>query len=381
MLVGTHALFLLGMGTPRIASAQADILLQLRSGSPLGDRFRVDSAGGLVAIGQLGVGIIPATGDGYRMMWHPFKAAFRAGHAGGAGQWDDAKIGFYSWAGGTRSIASGTQSLAFGDRAEASGQTAVALGSQTRAAGSMSFAHGLGSQAMSQASIAIGLHAYAGLSARNAPNFTGGATAIGYEVTADADYSTAMGVRASTNGKIGSFVWGGTSTTSLVDSVMAQANGEFVARAPGGFRFRTNPSLSTGCDLPTGSGVFSCSSSRTLKDDFQTVDGEDVLSHLRAMPVMSWKFIEEHPGVKHIGPFAEDFYAAFGLGDSNTAIGLNDLAGVGIAASKALEQRTAELREENAALRRDVAELRARQAELDKRLAEMQRLIESATRR
>ena len=40
------------------ASAQSDILLRLRSGSPLGDRFRVDSAGGTVAMGSLGIGII-----------------------------------------------------------------------------------------------------------------------------------------------------------------------------------------------------------------------------------------------------------------------------------------------------------------------------------
>ena len=46
------------------AAAQSDILLRLRSGSPLGDRFRVDSASGVVAIGDLGIGIIPASGAG-----------------------------------------------------------------------------------------------------------------------------------------------------------------------------------------------------------------------------------------------------------------------------------------------------------------------------
>src|ERR1044072_1259266 len=89
------------------AAAQSDILLRLRSGSPAGDRFRVDSAGGVVAIGRLGVGIIPASGSGYRMMWHPFKAAFRAGGTddGGAGTyWDEANIGFYSWAGGNQTV-------------------------------------------------------------------------------------------------------------------------------------------------------------------------------------------------------------------------------------------------------------------------------------
>ncbi len=97
------------------ASAQSDILLRLRSGSPLGDRFRVDSASGFVAKGVLGIGIIPFTGAGERLMWHPYKAAFRAGSIGSAGtQWDDANVGFYTWAGGYNTIALGLSSFAMG---------------------------------------------------------------------------------------------------------------------------------------------------------------------------------------------------------------------------------------------------------------------------
>src|SRR5690349_4793685 len=70
-----------GLATP--AAAQSDILLRLRSGSPAGDRFRVDSAGGVVARGSLGIGIIPQTGAGERMMWYPFKASFRVGGVDG----------------------------------------------------------------------------------------------------------------------------------------------------------------------------------------------------------------------------------------------------------------------------------------------------------
>jgi hypothetical protein len=67
------------------AGAQSDILLRLRSGSPLGDRFRVDSAGGFVALGALGIGIIPASGKGERLMWYPFKGSFRSGGIGVGG--------------------------------------------------------------------------------------------------------------------------------------------------------------------------------------------------------------------------------------------------------------------------------------------------------
>jgi hypothetical protein len=75
------------------AAAQSDILLQLRSGSPTGDRFRVDSAGGFVALGSLGRGIIPASGNGERLMWYPYKGAFRSGGIGSGGtMWDDAHV-------------------------------------------------------------------------------------------------------------------------------------------------------------------------------------------------------------------------------------------------------------------------------------------------
>src|SRR5215217_9319711 len=110
------------------ASAQSDILLQLRSGSPAGDRVRVDSAGGFVAVGQIGIGIIPASGAGYRMMWHPQKVAFRAGYADAGGQFDEANIGYYSWAGGALNIAAGIYSFAMGNQntVEASAQCGVA---------------------------------------------------------------------------------------------------------------------------------------------------------------------------------------------------------------------------------------------------------------
>ena len=96
MKIHTSAVFgaaLLALGAafaPAPAAAQSDILLRLRSGSPLGDRFRVDSAGGMVALGSIGIGIIPASGQGTRMMWYPYKAAFRAGYADAGGQFDDA---------------------------------------------------------------------------------------------------------------------------------------------------------------------------------------------------------------------------------------------------------------------------------------------------
>ena len=337
-------------------------LLRLRSGSPLTNRFVVDTAGGVLMRGELGIGFIPAEGQGYRTMWYPFKGAFRSGGVQGDA-WNDPNIGFFSWAGGWDTKAGGIYTFAFGDQNVATGTAAVALGSSSSATGTISLAMGLRNTAASFGSIAIGRNAWAGSSFRGAPNNGGSAAAIGSFVTADAERGFALGFRASTAGHEGAFVWGGSldAANATTDSVQAVADGEFVARAPGGFRFRTNNTLTTGCNLAAGSGVFSCSSSRHLKHGFRDVDGEDVLARIRGIPVTTWSYDAEGGQVRHMGPFAEDFRAAFGLGTDDTSIGLLDIDGVNFAAVKALEERTAQLAERTAR----VEALEARVAELE----------------
>ncbi|HYH78503.1 MAG TPA: tail fiber domain-containing protein, partial [Longimicrobium sp.] len=325
-------------------------LLRLRAGSPLSNRFVVDTAGGVLARGELGIGYIPATGDGYRMMWYPFKSAFRAGNAV-QDAWDDHNIGFFSWAGGTSTVASGYGTIAFGDGTNVSGTLAAGFGSGNTVSGTVGFAAGASNRCTGFGCVTMGYTANASEQ---------GAVAIGYRVTADAEYAIAMGYRSSANGHSGTFNWGDASTT---DSIQATANNQFNARASGGFRFRTNATLTTGCNLASGSGVFSCSSSRSLKENFGRVDGEDVLARIRGIPVNTWNYIAEGRQSRHMGPFAEDFHAAFGLGTDTRAIGLLDIDGVNFAAIKALEARTAEVRQ----LRAELSAVQQRQAATDAR--------------
>jgi hypothetical protein len=340
------------------ASAQSDILLQLRSGSPAGDRFRVDSAGGLVALGSIGIGIIPASGAGFRMMWYPYKVAFRAGHADAGGQFDDANIGFYSWAGGELSSAPGNYAFAMGNQNLAEAQCGIALGSGNKVFGNASdgFATcgvglGLNNTVKDQAGVAIGQNAWSDGDA---------AVALGYRTTADADYSMAFGYRASTNGHTGAKVFGDASTT---DSIEAVANNEFAVRAAGGFRFRSNATLTNGCNIAAGGASITCASSMTLKENYLTVDGEDVLARMRTIPVTTWNYIDEGRSSRHMGPFAEDFWKAFQLGDDPRGIGHLDIDGVNFAAIKALDERTRQLQArdtEVARLQQQVDGLQAR---------------------
>ncbi|MBN8230816.1 tail fiber domain-containing protein [Corallococcus macrosporus] len=348
-----------------VSASEAPPLLRVRNtvsgaGEPTWDRYRVftvDAAGGVLARGELGYGLIPMTGAGSRMMWHPFKTAFRVGFADT--EWDEANVGFMSFAGGNKTRASNFGAFAYGDQCEASGTVAVCLGSNSKALGNGSLAVGLSSTASGASSVAVGFTTVASGQ---------GAVALGYRTTADGDYAAALGQRASTDGRTGAFIWGDASTTAIVTST---ANNQFTARAAGGFRFRTNATLTTGCDLPAGSGVFSCTSDRATKEDFRRVDAEAVLAKVAAMPVESWRYSAEAEGVRHVGPVAQDFRAAFGLGTDDKSIGLLDIDGVNMVAIQALARRTEELNAKSA----EVDALRAEMAELKRSLSRLEAAV------
>jgi hypothetical protein len=193
-------------------------------------------------------------------------------------------------------------------------------------------------------------------------------TAIGRQVTASGDLSMAMGRLASTNGQSGSFVWGDASTGSTVTAAVPN---EFTVRAAGGVRLRSASNLSTGCDLAASGGIWNCTSSKSQKTDFADVAGDDLLSRLHDLPVQTWRYTGEAPTVRHMGPYAEDFRAAFKLGTDSLTIGHIDLGGVSLAAAKALEARTRKLEAALDASTSEVSALRRQLAEMAKRLEEI----------
>ena len=322
--------------------------------------FKVYQNGSFVATGSLGIGISPMEGPGYRTSWHTYKGAFRSGYADT--EWNDANVGFFSWAGGSNSTASGLYSLAFGDTNKALSTSSIAFGSGNQVKGAAGISAGAGNRVCDTYGVAFGNNAISGGPIINGAcdpdtfNIKGlAAVAIGYNVRADRDHSFALGKFASSNGFSGAFVWGDGSATSSNNTFNAVTNNEFAARATGGFRFRTNLAGTTGCNLPAGSGVFNCTSSRTTKENFSLVNGNDVLSKLRGMDVSTWNYIAEGRQVRHMGPMAEDFFSAFRLRTGNTSIGVQDLAGVSLAAIKELDKEVNQLRQANSELERRIA--------------------------
>jgi hypothetical protein len=96
----------------------------------------------------------------------------------------------------------------------------------------------------------------------------------------------------------------------------------------------------------TASGVWTNASDRNLKENITPVDPSDVLARVVSMPVSVWNY-KVDAEAKHIGPMAQDFKSAFGLGDSDKVIGTVDADGVALAAiqglNKKLEAKDAEI--------------------------------------
>ncbi|WP_420129497.1 tail fiber domain-containing protein [Longimicrobium sp.] len=373
-----------GVGTAASAAAQTtDSLLHVSAASEL--RFRVNNDGSMAVVGTwtgdenvVGAGGVPVSGAGSRVMWYGGKAAFRAGNvsAFGSDYWDLARLGFGSAAFGQNTRASGDYSFAAGLATTASGDQAVALGNNGTASGDRSFgfngtasgvgamALGSGAQATNDDALAMGPSSIAGglASIVLGPSIANGnfGVAIGLQNSASGQFSVAIGKNARTANRQGSVVLGDGCAGFSSDSVFPTANNQFVARGCGGVKFFTNQNLSSGVELSAGGSGWSAVSDRNRKENFLALEGEDVLARLRNVPVSSWNYRSQDRSIRHMGPMAQDFYAAFGLGENELMINSVDIDGVNMAAIQALTARTDALQAENATLRQENAEMRAR---------------------
>src|SRR5919199_2828161 len=82
----------------------------------------------------------------------------------------------------------------------------------------------------------------------------------------------------------------------------------------------------------------SLSSDRNKKANFAAVNPREVLGRVVSLPITTWNYLSQGPAVRHIGPMAQDFHAAFGVGEDDTHINLVDANGVALAAIQGLYQ-------------------------------------------
>ena len=77
-----------------------------------------------------------------------------------------------------------------------------------------------------------------------------------------------------------------------------------------------------------------------------------------------WRYTNEDANVKHLGPVAQDFKSAFGLGDDDKSIGTVDADGVALAAIQGLHAMVKQRDQRIRVLERKAAELDALRQEL-----------------
>lgn len=198
----------------------------------------------------------------------------------------------------------------------------------------------------------------------------------GWGNSAEGDYSFAAGSFAKASHR-GAFVWGDDSTD---DDVVSSANNQVTLRAAGGYRLFTSSALTAGVQLAPGGGSWSSISDRNMKENFAPVDAREVVERIAAMPITTWNYKSQNAAIRHMGPMAQDFSAAFGLGEDELRINTIDIDGVALAAIQGLHQMVQEKDARLVEQQRDIDQLRARLERIERAMLKTTGTIEGDER-
>jgi hypothetical protein len=247
------------------------------------------------------------------------------------------------------------------------------------------------------------------------------ATIPGGYLNSAASYAFAAGYRAKAN-HTGAFVWADSQDADFAST----ANNQFNIRAAGGVQLSTGTSLSFGSSLSpkinlygtnfvlgiqssvqysrvgvgsgfawyaggahndntfnsgggttlmtlTGSGlivngILASSSDRNMKENFASVRPREMLEKVVALPLSSWNY-KADTATRHVGPMAQDFYAAFNVGPDDKHIATVDADGVALAAIQGLNQKVEDQGLELKHKQAELTELKDRLEKLEQRIA------------
>ena len=155
------------------------------------------------------------------------------------------------------------------------------------------------------------------------------------------------------------------------------------------------------CAFRGGAG-WECTSDRNRKEHFVAADPQQVLKQVSNLPIGYYRLRNGNPKANYLGPTAQDFMAAFNIGEDDTTINTANAQGVALTAIKGLNQKldvalkakdaeiaelksaeerrdqeTTELKIANVTAHREIAELRLEMKRRDEMLAALQRRLES----
>jgi hypothetical protein len=312
--------------------------------------------------------------------------------------------------GGLANTASGNISIAMGNGCTASASTSIAMGNGTTASGVISTALGDATTAGGLASVAMGYKSYA---LGELSFAAGNGSYAGYKgsfVWADDSDNNGFSdtaanqflIRASGGVGIGtqypppgglSVASGGLAVTGASSPNYPNATGVFIENqlsfgAVYAFDYGRDKTLPLCLNTPGGNvGIgtttpaytlqvagsceataFVTSSDRNVKENFRPVSTREILDKVTSLPVPRWNFKQDKSG-EHIGPMAQDFYAAFAVGPDDKHITTVDEGGIALAAIQGLnekvEKKDATIREQSA----EIAALKTRLENLERMMS------------
>ncbi len=175
--------------------------------------------------------------------------------------------------------------------------------------------------------------------------------------------------------------------TTIIDGTLAGGGADFAGIVTVGANLQANGGITapggiTATAITGTQGVFSgnvqvtgnvaansfiTTSDRNAKESFAAVDPREILARVAAMPIQRWNF-KQDTETRHIGPMAQDFYAAFAVGADERHIATVDADGVALAAIQGLNKLLDEKEVALAALRADMEKMQAQIGVLERAL-------------
>jgi Chaperone of endosialidase len=122
-------------------------------------------------------------------------------------------------------------------------------------------------------------------------------------------------------------------------------------------------------------GTFVNNSDRNAKANISSINSRSILQRLMTIPIQAWNYKAEPATIRHVGPMAQDFRAAFGLGVDDKGISGVDADGVALASIQALYQMMLEKAKQNEQLLSEVQQLRAQVTQQQAQLNQVKRTI------
>lgn len=229
--------------------------------------------------------------------------------------------------------------MAFGDGAQAQGNSGIVIGKSAYTNSADAVAIGTSAQVQSVSGIGIGKSVYVSGSK---------AIAIGESAQAQGANSIVIGTGIY-NGNANNVMIGNSSVTSVNFSGATTTSQAFMVG--------TNSTNGNGAYLTKG-GTWTNASDRNLKEDIKELNSNDILNKVAGLDITKWKYkgTDEY----HIGPMAQDFYAAFNVGTDDKRISSIDPSGVALVAIQALNQKVDEQQKVIEGLTKQLIELKSK---------------------